>query len=345
MTKHGIILGGSGQIGRAVASRLLDAGWSVTLASRGQRDVASDLVARGARSVAFDRSEPGALAAAIGSGADAVVDTVAFDRQHADQLLEVQASVGSYVVISSCSVYKDGRGRTLEDGASQGSPQFDGPVSETMPTVEPGETTYSTRKVALERRLLDQASKPVVIIRPGAIYGCHTQHPREWWFIKRMLDGRKFIPLAYRGDSGFHTIAVENIAAIIDAALANPETGILNAGDPEPPSILEIGSAIARYLGYRGEIVPQDIGDQYGKTPIGSTPWSLPHPFILSTSAASAIGYKPAVTYGEAIGPYCDWLAQHDPSNWQNAFPVLAGYPSPPFDYEAEDRYAREREA
>ena len=33
----------------------------------------------------------------------------------------------------------------------------------------------------------------------------HATHPREWWFIKRALDGREAIPVAYAGKSVFHT--------------------------------------------------------------------------------------------------------------------------------------------
>lgn len=45
MTRRAFIIGGTGQIGRAVAARFLAGGWQVTLSSRGQRTVPSDLVA------------------------------------------------------------------------------------------------------------------------------------------------------------------------------------------------------------------------------------------------------------------------------------------------------------
>lgn len=48
------VLGGSGQIGRAVVRRLAEAGWEVTAASRGQREAPA-----GARHVQVDRVEDG----------------------------------------------------------------------------------------------------------------------------------------------------------------------------------------------------------------------------------------------------------------------------------------------
>lgn len=339
MALHAFIIGGTGAIGRAVARQLLADGWQVTLASRGQRSGPADLLALGAHAMALDRDQPGALAEALAGGADAVIDTVAYDRTHADQLLEIEGDVGAYVVVSSSSVYRDERGRTLDEGRNHGFPDFSEPVTEMSATVDPGPGTYSTRKVALEQRLLDTADRPVVIIRPGMVYGNYTQHPREWWFVKRMLDRRDFIPLAYRGESRTHTSAAANIAALIATALAARTTGILNAADPEAPSVAEIGAAIADHLGYRGRFLPLDIGDDYGGAALGWTPWSLPKPFLLSMAAAAELGYKPVTSYAEAVGPYCDWLKQHDDMNWQTAFPVLAGYPLPLFDYAAEDRY------
>jgi hypothetical protein len=67
----------------------------------------------------------------------------------------------------------------------------------------------------LERTLLDQATRSVTILRPCAIHGTHSSDPREWWFVKRMLDGRPFIPSAYEGKSSIHTGAVANIAAVV----------------------------------------------------------------------------------------------------------------------------------
>jgi hypothetical protein len=66
----------------------------------------SDLIERGAKVVIFDRETPGELARALSSGADALIDTIAFHPDHARQLIEVQDNVSTFVVISSSSVYQ-----------------------------------------------------------------------------------------------------------------------------------------------------------------------------------------------------------------------------------------------
>jgi len=172
MSQRAFIIGGTGQIGRAVADELLTNGWDVTVSHRGHRALSDDLIARGAKLAVLDREEPGALASALGSGADAVIDTIAYTANHADQLLEIEPSVGSFIVISSSSVYRDPAGRTLDEARKGGFPDFPSPLKETQPTVDPGPETYSTRKVALERHLLDHTKQPVTVFTA-------VRHPRS----------------------------------------------------------------------------------------------------------------------------------------------------------------------
>ena len=214
MGRNAFIIGGTGQIGRAVASRLLGEGWNVTLAGRSLACPPADLAARGARGVAMDRSEPGVLSRAVGEGADLLVDTVGYDAPDARQLVDLGDRVGQIVTISSASVYRDEAGRTLDEARANGFPQLPVPITEDQPVVAPGPATYSTRKVSMERDLLDHARVPVAVLRPCAIHGPHSRHPREWWFVKRLLDCRDAIPLAYGGQSRFQTTATANIAAV-----------------------------------------------------------------------------------------------------------------------------------
>jgi uncharacterized protein YbjT (DUF2867 family) len=112
MPRHAFILGGTGQIGRAIAGDLIEQGWHVTVAHRGTCALPSDLSGRGVKMVVFDREQPGELARAVRSGTDALIDTIAFGPDHARQLIEIQQGVGTLVVVSSASVYCDALGKT-----------------------------------------------------------------------------------------------------------------------------------------------------------------------------------------------------------------------------------------
>ena len=72
----------------------------------------------------------------------------------------MQSSIGLIIVVSSSSVDRDGAGRTLDGAAATGFPNLPEPMSERQATVDPGPETYSTRKVALERVLLDGRRSP-----------------------------------------------------------------------------------------------------------------------------------------------------------------------------------------
>jgi nucleoside-diphosphate-sugar epimerase len=338
MPRHAFILGGTGQIGRAVTENLLASGWQVTVAHRGSRELPNELAERGAKVVTLDRETPDELARALGSGADALIDIVAFGPSHSRQLLDIQRSIGAFVVVSSSSVYRDDKGRTLDEAAQNGFPDLPEPIQETQPTVAPGPATYSTRKVALERMLLDEAIIPVTILRPGAIHGPGSIHPREWWFVKRILDGRKAIPLAYRGTSRFHTSSTANIAEVTRVALEARGSRILNIGDPSALSVAEIAALIAQHMSYSGRLV-ELAGDELSPK-VGLTPWSVPRPFVLDNGAALALGYSPVITYAQSVGPTCDWLVEAAAEkDWRTIFPILANYPRDHFDYSLEDTF------
>src|SRR6476659_4738154 len=61
-----LVLGGTGQVGVAVARRLLNAGWDVDLTGRHH----PNLEVEGARFIRSDRSDPSDLRTAFGAGAD-----------------------------------------------------------------------------------------------------------------------------------------------------------------------------------------------------------------------------------------------------------------------------------
>lgn len=170
MTRTAFVLGGTGQIGRAVCQRLAEAGWEVTVGARRRRAAPS-----GVRSVGVDRHQPGALERAVGSGTDVLIDVIAFTAGDAEQLNAFAGLVGSVIAISSAAFYTDERVRTLDEATDLDSfPELPVPIPDTQPTVEAGEQTYSTRKVAMERALLE-GPLPTTIIRACAIHGPGAQ--------------------------------------------------------------------------------------------------------------------------------------------------------------------------
>jgi nucleoside-diphosphate-sugar epimerase len=339
---HGVgvafLIGGTGQIGRAAAHALLREGWEVVVASR-SGSLPDGLAERGAHAVRVDRADDARLRAALGDGADVVVDMVAFTREHADQLIALDGIVGSVVVISSASVYADDEGRTLDEATTlDTSPCLPVPIPETQRTAAAGDATYSTRKAAMEETLLG-GPLPATVLRPCAIHGPGSAAPRELFFVRRVLDGRRFAVLVQNGESRFHTTSVDNLAELIRLAAERPGTRVLNCGDPEPPTTREIGAAIVRAM--EAELELRGIAESGYDRPELSNPWAVARPFVLDMStAARDLGYRPATTYADAVRETCAWLVRElEQRDFSDTY--LANY----FNYADEDAERRQASA
>ncbi|MFJ3672644.1 NAD-dependent epimerase/dehydratase family protein [Streptomyces sp. NPDC090106] len=337
-----MVIGATGQIGRVAVGTLARDGWEVTAVSRGggrDEDWPGDV-----RVVRADREDDTALVAAVGDGCEVLVDVVAYDRSHARQLTALAGRVGSAVVVSSVSVYEDGKGRGFDTQEEpDGFPEYPVPITVDQRTVEPGDGTYSTRKAGLERELLAAGDAlPTTLLRAGAVHGPYCQTPRELYFVKRNLDGRTRRVLAHGGRSRFHPAGVHNIAELIRLAAAKPGSRVLNAVDPDVPTVAEIARAIDRVMGV--DPLPEDVLVE-GAPPVptvGDTPWSVPLPVIGDMSAAEReLGYRAVTRYAdrlaETVASIERRLAGRD---WREAYPkMVRSYGEGLFDYAAEDAW------
>lgn len=339
-----LVLGGTGAIGRATARRLLRAGWRVDLAGRDPGRLPADVAAAGGQFIPADRDDSDQLLAALGDGAELLVDCVCYTAADASRLLPLVRDAGSTVMISSKAVYVDPAGNHSN---SETPPRFDGPIRETQPTMAPGDADYMTpegygaNKVAAEHVLLESGA-PVTVLRPSKIHGAGARRPREWVFVKRVLDRRPAVFLARRGAGVDHTTAAANVAALVEVVAARPGRRVLNSADPDAPSALKIARTIAGHLGHVWDEVLLDDAAPEG---LGRHPWDAPHPIVLDTTVAGELGYTPAGDYATTVVDEIDWLVAA--SRGGEDAVLLPGpddaFFGPMLDYAAEDRYLLER--
>ena len=342
--RRALILGGTGAVGRATAHRLLAADWGVVLTGRDPKRMPDELAAAGARFVAADRVGARELANIAGAGLELLVDCVCYTAAHARELLPFARNARSTVMLSSKAVYVDAAGNHSNSDAR---PAFDGPIAESQPTMAPGDGDYRTRegyganKVAAEQVLLD-SGLPVTVLRPSKIHGAGAAQPREWMFVKRVLDDRPAVFLAHRGLGVDHSSGAANVAALIEVAAARPGTRILNSADPDAPSALEIARAVAAHLDHRWEEIL--LGDD-ADAALGRHAWDARPPIVLDTGAAGRLGYAPVGSYREVVTDELDWLvaaaggqagADRPPSDDDPFYSAL-------LDYAAEDRFLAKR--
>jgi nucleoside-diphosphate-sugar epimerase len=242
--------------------------------------------------------------------------------------------------VSTLSVYTDSQHRSLGDATDEASfPAWPVPIPEDWPTLAPGDDNYSTRKAAMEAVLLERAAWPVTILRPGAIHGRRSRHLREWYFIKRVLDGRRQVVLPFNGASIFQPTSTTNLAELVRLAANAPGDRTLNCGDLDPPTVSSMSSTIDDLMSWSTERVL--VSGAEPEPTVGNHPWNVPRPVVADMSRAqNDLGYRQAFTYQEALSETLQWaLSACVGRDWREVFPRLAGYPTDLFDYDAEDRF------
>ncbi len=294
-------------MGSAAALWLARAGWDVISSGRDPDRFPSELQEAGVRFCRSDRCVSDDLNLLLRDGADVVVDCVAYTAAHVRMLLRFRNHIGSVVFISSKAVYVDDRGNHSN---SVEPPAFAGPVAEDQPTVKPSDVDFNSRegygsnKVAAEQVLLD-SGMVVSVLRPSRIHGVRAIRPREWVFVKRVLDDRRLVLLARGGRGTNHPTAAANLAALVGFCASRPETRILNSADPDAPDGLAIARSIAAHLEHGWTEI---LLDTAAHEDLGDHPWNTLPGFVLDTSASTRLGFVPVGGYAETVREEVDWL-------------------------------------
>jgi nucleoside-diphosphate-sugar epimerase len=344
VTERALIIGGTGQIGRAVGDRLEQDGWEVTAAHRG---TASDAPALDRRTVLLDRDDDAAVRGAA-EGVDLLVDVVAYTPAHARLLLGLDGVIGSVVAMSTGSVYAGLNGTHYGSPVGSEPPVFPVPLVETSPTISADDGSYGALKAGMERVLLASQGLPVSVLRLGSVHGPYSSKLREWYFIKRLLDGRTDVVLARNGRGQFSTLSTINLAELVKVCASRPGTRVLNAVDEAQLTLAQKAAAISEVMDAPLRVHAFE-GPPRGE--LGADPWDQAHPFVNSMDAARALGYVEPVDYRRAVAVDLAWLLpelgrrQAMGGSWIDVFPRverrygLHGW----FRYDLEDAWLSDR--
>jgi nucleoside-diphosphate-sugar epimerase len=190
-------------------------------------------------------------------------------------------------------------------------------------------------------------------IRYPYLYGPRQLAPREWSIIRRILDGRRTIPVVDGGLSLESRAYSVNAAHGVLLAVDRPEAAAgqtYHVADETTPTDAERAHAVARAMGAEIELIdyPADIGRAASFWFAGRSLEAVDRPYppadhiLLDTSRIRRdLGYADVVGFEEAMQETVDWYVAHSPEPGGDHERRLGDG----FDYAAEDAYAEARRA
>ncbi len=180
-----LIIGGTRFLGRALTEDALSRGHEVTLFNRGQTN--PELFPKAER-ITGDRD--GGLDALAGRSWDAVIDTCGYFPRIVRASAEALAdSVGTYVFISTISVYAD-LSKRVDESAPVGTIE-----DETVEEFGDEFQNYGSLKALCERAVQDVFDGRALIVRPGFIVGPHDPTDRfTYWPVRVARGGTMLAP-------------------------------------------------------------------------------------------------------------------------------------------------------
>ncbi|MFN2544963.1 MAG: NAD-dependent epimerase/dehydratase family protein [Actinomycetota bacterium] len=221
-----LVLGGTRFLGRALVEEALRRGHDVALFNRG---LTNPGLFSEAEQVVGDRD--GDLSALEGRTWDAVIDTCGYVPRVVRSSAELLAdSVGTYVFVSSGSVYREG----MPFGYDETWPteELEDPATEDVGA------HYGALKAACERAVEAVMPGRVLHVRAGLIVGRHDHTGRFTYWAHRVARGGEVLAPEPRTQP-VQFIDVQDVTAWMLDAAERGLTGTFNATGPEEPLTME----------------------------------------------------------------------------------------------------------
>lgn len=329
-----LVVGGTRFIGFHTVEALVASGCEVALFHRGdtepdglphvqhihgdRRDLLSFLPA-------FERFQP-----------DIVLDMVPIGRADAvDTVLAFNGLAGRVVAISSQDVYL---AYDILRGREQ-RPPVPQPMTEDAPLREqlypyrdlfPSDSRmHDYDKIPIEQTYLADPDLPGTIVRLPAVYGPKDYQHRLFPYLRRMVDGRRWIILDERGARWrWSRTFVTNAAEAITLTVLDDRAGgrVYNVAEPAVLTEEEWVRAIGAVYGWSGDIVtlPTDEVPEHLRDEELNFAQDL---VVDTTRIRGELDYREPIEPSEAIGQTIEWELANLPEE----------IPAHRLDYDAED--------
>ncbi|MFI6758838.1 NAD-dependent epimerase/dehydratase family protein [Micromonospora sp. NPDC050417] len=298
------MLGGTRFVGRHIVEECLTRGDDVTVLYRGR---SPSPFAGIARHVLTDRRAPTVEAAAVlAEPWDAVIDTSARDVDDLRPVLPLLSSVGRYLFISTCGVYRRAPGRY---GLTERAPTIAADASHPV-------RASATRKLRCERylrRRLDRIHVPLLIARLGLVIGRYDDSERlAYWLERALRGGDVLVPMNDR--QSIQLIDATDVAQFLHNAADRQLTGVVNVAGPQTTARTLVDTVLTRA---GRAVTPCRVGEEFALTH-RVQPWTEIPLWLPATSpelALMSVINSRATSAGLTLRPLGDSIT--DALGWQ----------------------------
>jgi 2'-hydroxyisoflavone reductase len=298
-----LMLGGTRFVGRHVVEECLTRGDDITVLYRGR----SPSPFAGARHVLTDRRAPTAEAATVlAEPWDAVIDTSARDVDDLRPVLPLLSTLGRYLFVSSCGVYRRAPGR---HGLTERSPTIAADASHPV-------RASATRKLRCERylrRRLDRIDVPLLIARLGLVIGRYDDSERlAYWLERALRGGDVLVPMDDR--QSIQLIDATDVARFLRNAADRQLTGVVNVAGSQTTARTLVDTVLTRA---GRAVTPCRVGEDFALTH-RVRPWTEIPLWLPATSpelALMSVNNSRATTAGLTLRPLSDSIT--DALGWQ----------------------------
>lgn len=290
MKKNVLIIGGTRLFGKRLVEGLLDAGHTVTIATRG---LAADPFGLRVRRIRVDRRDAFAMARAFAdeAGFDLVYDQVCYSPQDAAISADVFAGrVDRYVMASTIEVYRRHLQAQIdrplrEDDIDLSSEPVDLGYPWHLPEV--ADAAYARGKRQAEAFFHQDGRLPVVVARIGHVLaGPEDFTGRLQAYVRRVLARQPLWHAAASGRSSF--ISVQGIADFLLWLGRSPVLGPVNAASHGTLSALDLHQRSAQVLA-----LPADARPVSGVLLPGElSAFDFPSRYEMDTIRAESLGHR-----------------------------------------------------
>lgn len=305
MRKNILVIGGTRYFGKLLVQRLVNAGHTVTIATRG---IAPDPFGARIERIRVDRRDEGAMLAAFAAvdSYDVVYDQMCYNPLDAAIAVKVFAGrVKRYIVASTIEVYRGQLGQQDDPFAEDDIKVLAQPIDTHYPWHDPAlaSTSYVAGKLQAEAYLYRDGSLPLVTVRIGHVLAGPEDFTGRLAHYVDLV--RQNAPLRYSnataGSSFLNPQAIANFMAWVGAQQFE---GPINAACDGALSAFDIYHRVAMVLDAPAGALPVTHLTRAGEL----SPFDYPHPFVLDTGRANQLGYH--------FGHSDDWIEtlirQHD---------------------------------